>query len=249
MDNATKRGLKQPDKFVSLTDNGLTWAKENRESAMTTGIIVLAVILLIAGGCWYYSYRSNAASTAFGDAMHVYQTPVAAPGQQVPPGMKTFSSTQERAHAANAAFVAVADKYGMTRDGKIARYFAGVTYSEQGQNQAAEDALKSVASSWNSDLSALGKLALAQLYHSTGRDAEAVTLYQDLAKGSATTVSPGVAQIELAEMYESQGKIDDAKKIYATLKDKDKDAKGKPGPIATLATEKLNPQAAGPGPQ
>ena len=55
-----------------------------------------------------------------------------------------------------------------------------------------------------------------------------------------------MAQIELAEMYESEGKIDDAKKIYAKLSDSDKDSKGKPGPIATLAKEKLNPQAAGP---
>jgi tetratricopeptide (TPR) repeat protein len=246
VDNATKRELKQPDKFVSLTDHGLAWAQENRQSAITTAAILLAAILIIVGGCMFYSHRSDEASTALGDAMHVYQTPVAAPGQQVPPGMKTFSSLHERAQAANKQFVDVANQYGMTKDGKVARYFAGITYIEDGQNQAAEDALKSVASSWNTDLSALGKLALAQLYHSTGRDPEAVSLYQELAKGSATTVSPGVAQIELAEMYESEGKIDDAKKIYAQLKDKDKDPKGKPGPIATLATEKLNPQAAGP---
>ena len=246
MDNATKRGLKQPDKFVSLTDHGLAWAQENRSSAITSAAIVLGAILVIVGGYMFYGHRSEEASTALGDAMHVYQTPVAAPGQQVPPGMKTFSSLQERAQAANKQFVDVANTYGMTKDGKNARYFAGITYIEQGQNQAAEDALKSVASSWNSDIAALAKLALAQLYHSTGRDPEAVTLYQDLAKGSATTVSPGMAQIELAEMYESEGKIDDAKKIYAKLSDSDKDPKGKPGPIATLAKEKLNPQAAGP---
>ncbi len=246
MDNATKRGLKQPDKFVSLTDHGLAWAQENRNAAITTAALVLGAILVIVGGYMFYNHRSDAASTALGEAMHVYQTPVAAPGQQVPPGMKTFSSLQERAQAANKQFVDVANTYGMTKDGKNARYFAGITYIEEGQNPAAEDALKSVASSWNSDIAALAKLALAQLYHSTGRDPEAVTQYQDLAKGSATTVSPGMAQIELAEMYESEGKIDDAKKIYAKLSDSDKDSKGKPGPIATLAKEKLNPQAAGP---
>lgn len=244
MDNATKRELKQPDKFVTLTDHGLAWAQENRRSAITTSLIVLGVILLLVGGGMYYSHRSDQASLALGDAMHTYQTPVAAPGQQVPPGMKTFSSIQERAQAANKLFVEAANNYGMTKDGKVARYFAGVTYLEEGQNGAAEDAFKSVASSWNTDLSALAKLALAQLYHSTGRDPDAVTLYQDLAKSSATTVSPGLAQIELAEMYESAGKTDDAKKIYAKLADADKDPKGKPGPIATLAKEKLNPQPA-----
>jgi tetratricopeptide (TPR) repeat protein len=248
VDNATKRGLKQPDKFVTLTDHGIAWAKENRQSAIVTSVLLLVVILAIVGGFALYNHRSDEANTALGDAMNTYQTPIAAPGQQVPPGMKTFTSVQDRAHAANPEFVEVANRYGMTKDGKVALYFAGLTYIEEGQNQAAEDALKSVASSWNGDIAALGKLALAQLYHQTGRDAQAVTLYQELAKGNATTVSPGIAQIQLAEMYESEGKIDDAKKIYAQLKDKDKekgkDGKDKPGPIGALAAEKLNPAAA-----
>lgn len=252
MDNATKRGLKQPDKFISLTDKGVAWAQENQRSAIIGSAILLVVILLAVGGGMFYSHRSDEASMALGDALHVYQTPVATPGQQVPPGMKTFPTMQDRAHAANQQFVDVAHRFGMTKDGKVARYFAGITYMEEGQNGAAEDALKSVASSWNTDLSALAKLALAQMYHSTGRDPQAVALYQDLTKGHATTVTPGMAQIELAEMYESEGKIEDAKKIYAQLKDKDKekgkDGKETPGPIGTLAAEKLNPQAAA-GPQ
>ena len=56
-----------------------------------------------------------------------------------------------------------------------------------------------------------------------------------------------MAQIKLAEMYEAEGKAEEAKKIYAQLKDKDKDDKGKPGPIGSLAAEKLNPQAAAAG--
>jgi hypothetical protein len=31
------------------------------------------------------------------------------------------------------------------------------------------------------------------------------------------------------------------------VKDKDKDSKGNPGPAAEVASERLNPQAAGPG--
>jgi tetratricopeptide (TPR) repeat protein len=202
------------------------------------------------GGFALYSHRSDQANAALGEAMHTYQTPIAMPGQQVPPGMKTFHSVKERAQAANGQFVSVADHYGMTKDGVVARYFAGLTFMQEGQNQPAEDSLKKVAGSWNSDLAALGKLALAQLYRGSGREAQAVSLYQELGKANANTVPPGMAQIQLAEMYESEGKVDEAKKIYAQLKDKDKDAKGKPGPIGTLAAEKLNPQAAaGPGPQ
>jgi tetratricopeptide (TPR) repeat protein len=247
VDNATKRELKQPDQFVTLTEHGLEWAKQNRRSAIVTSVLLLAVILAAVGGAWGYSHRSDEANTALGEALYTFRTPIATPGQQIPPGTKTFPSIQERAKAANAQFVAVANQYGMTKDGKVARYFAGVTYMQEGENQSAEDSLKQAAGSWNHDLAALAKLALAQLYRETGREPQAVAMYQELASGNADTVPPGMAQIQLAEMYEAEGKIDDAKKIYAQLKDKDKDPKGQPGPIGTLAAEKLNPQAAGPG--
>jgi tetratricopeptide (TPR) repeat protein len=247
VDNATKRELKQPDQFVTLTEHGLEWAKQNRRSAIVTSVILLLVIVAAVGGSWVYSHRSDQAGAALGEAMHTFQTPIATPGEPVPPGTKTFPSLQDRAKAANAQFLDVANRYGMTKDGKVARYFVGLTYMEEGQNQQAEDSLKQVSDSWNHDLAALAKLALAQLYRGTGRDSQAVALYQELSNGSADTVPPGMAQIQLAEMYESQGKDADAKKIYAQLVDKDKDAKGKPGPIATLAKEKLNPAPAGPG--
>jgi len=246
VDNATKRELKRPDQFVTLTEHGLEWAKQNRRSAITTSVILLVVIVAAVGGAWTYNYRSDQANAALGDAMHTFQTPVAAPGEQIPPGTKTFPSIQERAKAANAQFLNVANRYGMTKDGRVARYFVGLTYMDEGQNQPAEDALKEVAGSWNHDLAALAKLSLAQLYRETGRESQAVAMYQDLSNGNADTVSPGMAQIQLAEMYESEGKDADAKKIYAQLVDKDKDPKTKPGPVAALAKEKLNPPPAGP---
>jgi tetratricopeptide (TPR) repeat protein len=246
VDNATKRQLKRPDQFVSLTEHGLEWAKQNRRSAITTSVVLLVVIVAAVGGAWIYNYRSDQANAALGEAMHTFQTPVALPGEQIPPGTKTFPSVQERAKAANAQFLNVANRYGMTKDGRLARYFVGLTYIDQGQNQAAEDALKQVSGSWNHDLAALAKLALAQLYRETGREPRAVAMYQELSNGNADTVSPGMAQIQLAEMYESEGKDADAKKIYAQLVDKDKDPKTKPGPIAELAKEKLNPPPAGP---
>ena len=250
MDNATKRNLKQQDQFVTVTSNGLEWANRNRRSAITTAVVVLAAIVAIVGGFAIYNHRAEAAKNAFGDAMAAYQTPVATPGQPAPAGTKTYESTSERAKAANGMFLDVANRYGMMRDGKIARYFAGLTYMEEGQNQSAEDTLKKVAGDWDGDVAALGKLGLAQLYRATGRDAQAVAEYNELAGGKSSTVPPGLAQIKLAEMYAAQGKNDDARKIYAQVKDKNKDDKGKPDAIGQLAAEKLDPKAAaadGPG--
>jgi tetratricopeptide (TPR) repeat protein len=246
VDNATKRELKKQDQFHTITEHGVEWANRNRQTAIVSGAGVVVLILAIVGGYVLFQHRSTAASTAFGAAIQIYQTPVATPGQALPPGTKTYPSVQERAAAANAQFESVAHQYGMTQSGKLALYFAGLTYMEENQNGPAEDAFKTTAGSWNSDLAALGKLALAQLYAQTNRDSQAVDLYNELSNGKAATVPPGLAQIQLAELYSSQGKTDKAKEIYAKLKDKDKDAKGNPGAAGTVAAEKLNPSPAGP---
>ena len=242
MDHQTKVALKQ-DQFVTTTSHGLEWASENRKSVITTVAILLAVIIVAVIAGVIYSARSNAASSAFGDAMTIYQAPVANSGQPPVPGTKTYSTAVERAKAANTAFLAVADKYGMTTDGKNALYFAGLTSIEAGQTQSAEDTLKKVAGGFNKQLASLANLALADLYRQTGRDAQAIDLYNQLTAKPTDAVPAGLAQIQLAELYTAEGKADQAHKIYAQLKDKD--AKGAAG---IIAAQKLNPAAAA-GPQ
>ena len=230
---------KRQDQFQQTLGHGLEMAQENRKQAIVTVVVAVVLILAIVGGYGIYQHRTNAASTAFGAAMSVYQTPIAQPGQAVPPGVKTFADAKTRAAEANRQFLAVADQYGSTEPGKLARYFAGLTYMEEGQNGSAEDTLKKVAGSFNGDVSSLAKLALAQLYQQTGRDADAKPLFDELAKADKTTVPSGLAMIQQAEMYESEGKTAEANKIYAQLKDKDKDAKGQPGPAGEIAAQKL----------
>ncbi len=244
MDQQTKAALKQ-DHFVTTTAHGLEWAKENRKSVIVTTSIMLGVIVLLVllGVVW--NNRSNAASVAFGEAIQTYEAPLVTPDQPSDPGVKTYNTASERAKAANAQFVAVADKYGSTKDGKNALYFAGLSYKDEGQYGSAETALKKVADSWgNKELASLAKLALADLYHQTSRDAQAIALYNDLTAKPTDAVPAGLAQIQLAELYTAEGKIDQAHKIYAQLKDKDKDAKGNAGPAGRLAAQKLNPAAA-----
>ena len=239
MDHQTKVALKN-DQFVTATNHGIEWASENRRSVITTVSLLLLAILIVVLSAVIYNKRSQAASVALGAALQAYQTPIVPAGQQVPPGVKTYTSVEERAKVANGLFMAAADKYSMTPDGKVSRYFGGLTYMEEGQNGPAEATLKQVASGWNSDLGALAKLALAQIYRQTGRDAQAIELYNQLDSKPTNTVPAGLAKLQLADLYTVQGKPEEAKKIYAQLKDKD--AKGAAGQIAA---QKLNPTPAG----
>jgi predicted negative regulator of RcsB-dependent stress response len=237
VDQQTRQALKH-DQLADSAQYGLEWANENRRPLIVVGAIVAALIVILIVGAVIFNHHSEQATIAFGEAMQAYQTPLASPGQQVPPGVKTYPSTADRAKAANQLFLKVANSYGMTSSGKLSRYFAGLTYIEAGDNAQAESTLKSVASSWNGDLSSLAKLALAQLYRKTGRDAQAIEVYNDLTAHPTNSVPAGTAQLQLADLYVAENKPEMAKKVYAQLKDKD--AKG---PAGMIAAQKLNPSA------
>ena len=244
MNTAMKRDGRQPNQYVPVTENGVQWVNKNRRPTLI--FVGLALLLIIALSVAYsiFQHRTVEARTAFGQAMQIYQTPLVKPDQALPPGMKAFDTAKERATQANTQFVQVARQFGLTEPGKLAQYFAGVTYLEAGQTAQAEDVLKRVSKGWNGDTAALGKMALAQLYQQTGQNDQAISLYQELSKGHASTVPSGLAQLQLAALYTTMGRTEDARHVYAELKDHDKDAKGKPGVAAQVATERLNPQPA-----
>ena len=84
------------------------------------------------------------------------------------------------------------------------------------------------------NLANLAKLALAGLYHQTDRDAQAIEIYNALAAKPSETVSAGVAQLDLADLYAAEGKQEQARKLWAKVKDADKD-----GAAGAIAAQKL----------
>ncbi len=142
MDNATKRQLKQQDQFHALTEAGVHWTEEHRQKAIVGAVIAVVAVIAIVAGYSIYQSRSAAASTAFGQAMEVYQAPLSTTGEPPAPGVKTYPDAKSRAAAANAQFQQVASQYGLTTSGKLAEYFVGLTYIDQGQLGPAQHSLQ-----------------------------------------------------------------------------------------------------------
>jgi predicted negative regulator of RcsB-dependent stress response len=176
--------------------------------------------------------RSSAADSALGAALDVYTSPLAPPG--APPEQGAYTASADRAKEANREFVAVASEYGWLPEGSKAHYFAGVTYAELGQNGSAEAQLTAASHSWDRNLSNLAKLALAGLYHQTARDNDAIDLYNEIATKPSVTVPTTVAQLDLADLYASEGKQDQAHALWAKVRDADKD-----GAAGQIAAQKL----------
>ena len=231
MDTQTRHALKK-DSFAQATATSVSWLSGHRSGVVRWTVSVAAVLVLGVAALVFWSLRSSAANTALGAALDVYSAPLALPGAPAEKGV--YATAGERSKAANQQFIAVANQYGWLSDGVKAHYFAGVTYGELGQTASAESELKIAANAWDRNLANLAKLALAGLYHQTSRDAQAIDLYTSLAAKPSETVTEGVAKLDLADLYAASGKQDQARKLWAEVKDADKD-----GVAGSIAAQRL----------
>jgi len=231
VDSQTRHALKQ-DKFVRATQSSAGWVGEHRSSVIRFSIAVVVVLALAIAGLVYYNQRSEAAETALGSALDVYTSQLAQPGAPAQKGV--YTAAADRSKAANQQFVQVAKQYGWLPEGGKAHYFAGLTYEDLGQTASAETELKAAAGSWSGSLSSLAKFALAGFYHRSGRDAQAIDLYNALIAKPNDAVPVYTAQLALADLYSASGKTEQAKQIWAKVKDADK-----AGAAGSIAAEKL----------
>ena len=231
MDTQTRHALKK-DKFAQAAADSASWVSGHRSGVLRWVIAGGVTLILTVGALIFWSLRSTAADTALGAAMDTYSAPLAQPG--LPAGNGVYATSAERTKAANSQFAAVAQQYSWLPQGTKARYFVGLTDLEMGQNASAETELKAAAGSWNRNQANLAKRALAGLYRQTARDAQAIEIYNGLVSKPSETVSAAVAQLDLADLYVTQGKQDQARTIWAKVKDADKD-----GTAGSIAAQKL----------
>ena len=231
MDTQTRHALKG-DKFAQATQTSMSWLSGHRSGVVRWVIATGVVLVLGVGALIFWNMRSAAADIALGTALDTYSAPLAQPGAPAEQGI--YATATQRAQAANQQFGAVAQQYGWLPQGAKAHYFAGVTDQELGNASASETELKIAAKSWDRNLANLANLALAGVYHQTGRDDQALNLYNALAAKPSETVSAGVAQLDLAELYAASGKMDQARALWAKVKDADND-----GAAGSIAAQKL----------
>jgi TolA-binding protein len=233
----TRHQLKQ-DAFSRVTigaaEKTAHWSVEHRNTLTVVAIAVLVIAAAVAGGWYYLSAQDEKASFDMSQAVRTLEAQIRPAGTPAQPDVPSFTSVKERSDAARKQFQAIVDKYPHTRTADMARYFLGVTSATAGDNAAAENNFKTVASTGNKELGSVAKLALASLYGNTNRTKDAVALYQELIDHPTPSVSKATAQLQLAELYQTSNQPLDAKRIYEQIK------KDNPGPEAVqIATQKL----------
>jgi predicted negative regulator of RcsB-dependent stress response len=198
----TRRQLKE-DKFAKGAQGAVHWATENRPALIWTVGALLVAAIVVTGVLTWNSRQTERANIDLAKALHTLNAPLRPAGSPADPTTKSFTTNVERAKEAEKELQAVAGQFPHTKPGKVAAYLAGTAAVDAGDSSGAEQQLKSVADSGDKNIAALSKLALANLYRSTNRAADAARIYKDLTDHPSDTVPKGEAQLQLAEMYEA----------------------------------------------
>jgi predicted negative regulator of RcsB-dependent stress response len=216
----TRRRLKE-DRFslatIGAAEATVHWSEEH-QTRLIVGGLILAVVLAIGFGGWYYLNQQDLkASALLNQAVRTMDTQLRPAGTPAQAEFPSFASAKERTTEAHKQFQAIADQYPHTRTAEFARYFLGLTSSQLGDNATAERDLKAVVATRNEDLAALAKLALAAVYRDANRTKEALDLYNQLIAKPTRSVGKATAQMELAEMYASTQQPAEAKRVYEQI--------------------------------
>ena len=200
---------------------------------------VVAVIALAAVWSWYSARKTDEARRALGRAIQIATAPVS-PTPAPNSTDLNFSTEKERAERAVKEFQAVAAKYGDPYREK-ARYFAAVNLLTIDRGKGLGE-LEALTKSSDNEVATLSKFALAQAKEEDAQYDAAAAIYAELAKQTNSVITPDVANLRLASVYEKQGKKKEAADILFKIGETARTAKdqdGKPRTPTTAEREAL----------
>lgn len=203
-------------------------------SHQTFTIILVVLALAVAAGVYgwrtYAQRKSAGAEAGFNSALEIYQAQV---GGAQAPGQLTYASDSQKFTAAEQAFSKVATHYQRTRSGRLAAYYAALSDEKLNDVAAAEKWLNGLLASKDPEVAAMAKYELAGIDARSGKNDQAIKLYQELiAKPSILVPKPEV-MLALANSYRAQNPSQ-AAKLYGQIKSEYPDT-----PIADQADEAL----------
>ncbi len=115
-------------------------------------------------------------------------------------------------------FLQIANKYGMTKTGNLANYYAGICYRELGEYQKAIDYLKKFDAG-DQMVTPVSYGALGDCYVELNQLKEAAKFYLKAAKYDKNDFTSPIFYKKAGMVYEELKQYDKALKIYQTIKD------------------------------
>ena len=197
------------DPLMEQYVNTSNWVK-GRTQPIVKWATIAAVVLAVAAIVWLFmSRRATNASEAMAEAFRYHDAVVSDP---IPANVKgyAFTTQDEKDRKAFDAFQKAADEY-PSYNGEVGRLYAA-THQLNFDPEKAEVTLRDLAKS-ESEVGAQAKLLLAGRLNASGKYDEAIAEYNRL-KAKPFSVPAQMIDANIAEVYEAQGKTEQAIELY-----------------------------------
>jgi len=194
-----------------------------RQNEITTAIVAVVAVLVVAGG--YFGYRASRdskATTLLASALAVAEAPVVAPPPPAPgsappiqqPG--TYRTERERSEAALPRLQAAADAYPGTEAGITARFRLAATLAELGRQGEAEQRYQEVVDKTSSRniYHYTAQLGVGEARLAQGKAADAMATFQALATDGNSQLPVDGVLMQLGRAAVVAGKKDDASRAF-----------------------------------
>ena len=210
MDRQTRKDLKT-DKFAAEVFDVFEWSTEHKDKVIRYGALGVAVLIAIFGVYFYMEYQTGTRQKALAEALRAVDASIG-PDATAPGGLH-FTSQTEKEAAITKAYTELATKYSGSGEGSVAAMAMGSEAAGKGNFAEAEKHYKGVVDNGPKPYAALARLALAQVYQSEGKTADAQKLLQDAVNNPTETVSKEEAAIALARVTAAGNKADALKTL------------------------------------
>ena len=198
MANKNVTAAPQVEQQVSKTE---AFFEKNKKAII---VAVVAVIAIVVGAILFNNYylkpRANEASTELAKSQELFD--------------------QQQYDKALAGFQKVASDYSSTDAGNLAQLYIGICQANLGKWQEAANALESFSGQGDQMISPAAEGALGNAYANLNQLDKAVEHLKKAAKMADNNSLSPTFLIQAGEILESQGKKDEALKLYEEVKEK-----------------------------
>jgi tetratricopeptide (TPR) repeat protein len=221
-EHISRKDLKH-DKFAEAVSHGVEEVASHQKQVWLIAAVVLVIVLAAAGWRFWSERQTVKAQAAFDEAMKTYQARIRVPGEAEEPGETTYVDEKNKFTDAVKKFEQVSKDYSLTKPGRLAKYYAGLSYANLGNHEEAQKWLRQVEGSSDEELAALGRFQLAHTMEALGKGEDAVNLYKALIAKPGTFVPKATAMLALADYYRKTNPAE-AIKLYNQIKEEFKDS-------------------------
>ena len=198
MANKNVKAAPQTEQQVSKTE---AFFEKNKKAII---IAVVAIIVIVVGAILFNNYylepRANEASTELAKSQELFD--------------------QQQYDKALTGFQKVASDYSSTDAGNLAQLYIGLCQANLGKWQEAVNALESFSGQGDQMISPAAEGALGNAYANLKQLDKAVEHLKKAAKMTDNNSLSPTFLIQAGEILESQGKKDEALKLYQEVKEK-----------------------------